>query len=119
MITYKEKVEKDIENFELKIQRAKEYADKQEWETRVMLYRQIAGIEFDLNALKRSLGPHFGPVEKTRDFLEPEVEENYKQVIKDLKELDEKVEITIWFENPSIIETLEKQFRKLKEKIMG
>lgn len=119
MITFKEKVEKDIESFEKKIQRAKEYADKQDWETRVMLYKAIGIIEFDLNSLKRSIGPHFGPTEKNRDYLEPEVKENYNQVIDDFKDLNEKVEITIWYENPSILESLQNQLKQLKEKFVS
>lgn len=76
MITFKEKVEKDISSFEAKIKRAKKYADQQKLEEGILLHKEIAKIEYDLNDLKRSLGPHFGPVDDSRDYLEPEVKSN-------------------------------------------
>ena len=119
MITFKEKVEKDINSFELKIKRAKEYADQQAFEESVILHKEIATIEYDLNELKNSLGPHFGPIDDTRDYLEPEVKANYERVIDDFKELDGHITITIWNQEPSIIESLQRQFKSLKEKLIG
>lgn len=117
MITFKEKVKRDIKSFDLKITRARKYIRKQVPKERVLLSKKINSIEHDLNDLKKSLGSYFPPADKTRDYLEPDTKQYYERVIEGFKKIDNQMSISIWRETLPIKEIIKKGYLMVKSKL--